>query len=351
MASSEQWDSVGTGSIGSPPPLASRSGQQWREHMRGRLKENLPAPEELVYMLGDELGPVGHLMTEKGWEHGWGIEGHPYIAHSNMFIMEEAGKEVGAAKRSGPAVAPPWAPRYAYPRALDPDSEAPKDEQKKNPLDILVQDALESPEAKLPHDAMAAIEDVALAFQRCDKHEFMMALDRLQACQERVCSRQGNGAGGPALDVRMQAFERELLKRFAKLSFSDPEAHAAFLESLPGPIRNVLEPIRLVEEAAKVLAPERKAAGASNAAAGAAYNWDQRPAPASILPYQQDGERKRPAQIGKTELNCEKPGMSQAVIKLPWSSEEKWERRIEQDLMWHPGCYFAAHQANPNQRK
>lgn len=334
--------------------MKSRSGQQWREQMRGRLKENLPSPEDLMYVMGDSLAPIGHLMTEKGWEHGWGIEGHPYIAHSNMFIMEEAGKEDEAERRSGPAVAPPWAPRYPYPRSLDPSAEAPEDQQRKNPLDILVQDTLESPEAKLPQEAMAAIEDVAMAFQRCDKQEFMMALDRLQACQERVCSRQtsatmANGAGPPALDVRMQAFERELLKRFSKLSFSDPQAHAAFLESLPGPIRSVLEPIRLVQEASKVVAPEQRAAG--NAAAGAAYNWEQRPAPSSILPYQQDAERKQPAQIAKTELNCEKPGMSQAIIKLPWSSEEKWERRIEQDIMWHPGMYFAAHQANPNQRK
>lgn len=316
--------------------------------MRGRLKENLPTPEDLWAAMGSDLAPFGHLMTEKGWEHGWGIEGHPYICHSNLFIMEEAGKDE-AAVQSGPAVAPAWAPRYPYPRALNPKSEPQEEQQKTNALDILLQDTLESPEAKLPLDAMAAIEDVALAFQRCDKHEFMMALDRFQSCQERVCgARAATSANAAERGPVMAAFERELLKRFSKISFSDPEAHADFLESLPGPIRSVLEPIRLVEEASKVVGREHKATGYVSAA-DATYNWEKRPAPSSILPYDQE-ERKRPAQIARTELNCEKPGMSQAVIKLPWSSEEKWERRIEQDLMWHPGCYYASHQANPNQR-
>lgn len=334
------------GSSPSKPP----SGHAWKEHMRGRLKENLPTPEELLYAMGDELAPWGHLMTEKGWEHGWSIEGHPYIAHSNMFIMEEAGKEDDAAARSGPAVAPAWAPRYPYPRALNPKSEAQKEQQRTNALDILLQDTLESPDAKLPLEALAAIEDVALAFQRCDNHEFMMALDRLQSCQERVCgAREAMAANVAQPGPAMAVFERELLKRFSKISFSDPEAHAAFLESLPGPIRSVLEPIRLVEEASKVAEREQKTSGSASAA-DAVYNWDKRPTPSSILPFDQE-ERKRPAQIAKTELNCEKPGMSQAVIKLPWSSEEKWERRFEQDLMWHPGCYYASHQANPNQRK
>jgi len=309
-------------------------------------------------------------LSEKVWQHGWGIDGYPYLSPQSHFLIESR-TESSASK--GKLRPPAWAPHYGYPEALvkpaerlaEPNAHADKDlkDEVNDSVERWVQDAAVK-HLKLPEDVLEVLDEVVRSFKACDREGFMTALERLKQFEEKLCSKKdlqvrnsqlleayaGRVPLQPQATSRLQDVEKELVQRLARVVSQDPESAKRFVEDFPEPIRTIIEPYRMAREASEIAPPRRRG---TSAATGTEqqhhFKWKKSPPLPGYPPYQL--VEKEPAQRAVTTVNLtdKEPRLSQAVLQLP-NTEEKWERRWEQDLVWHPGILYAAHQAPPHVR-
>ncbi|CAE7616774.1 gatm [Symbiodinium sp. CCMP2456] len=293
--------------------------------------------------------------TGRRWSHGWGIDGHPYLDTSSQFLHLSKPQPVAAR-------APAWAPSYPYPRALrgpgsalqEPTVEGTKREPGTGSLVEAMETAAAASSAPsaLPEDLLHSLDDLSAALGSLDQPGVLAALQRLKTfrfeeeglmasrAKDLLDAYTGRRSPPPPCQSwKLRAVEKEIYRRFREVCVKNPEGIQHFIESgLPAQLLSILEPYRLAKKAAEISAPLAKgpkptpvttttATGASKAAASATYR--------AVVP----------ARIGASEAT-----LSSAALQLPWSSEECWERRWEQDLVWHPGILYAAHQALPQQR-
>ncbi|CAE7567466.1 gatm [Symbiodinium sp. CCMP2592] len=297
--------------------------------------------------------------TGRRWSHGWGVDGHPYLDSSSQFL------HLSKPQPAAPARAPAWAPSYPYPRALrGPGSalqEPTLDARKREPGTGSLLEAMETAAAAaapsaLPEDLLHSLDDLSAALGSLDTPGVLDALQRLKTFlfeEERLMASRAKDlldayAGRrspppPCKSWKVRAVEKEIYKRFREVCSKNPEGIQHFMENgLPSQLLSILEPYRLARQAADISAPLAK--------------QSPKPKPQVTTPTTPTtGSRDAavsashrafaPARIRASEAK-----LSSAALQLPWSSEECWERRWEQDLVWHPGILYAAHQALPQQR-
>lgn len=311
------------------------------------------------------------LYTEKGWENGWSLDGYPYLASSSHFLSVPA-------VSSGASVAPAWAPRYAYPTALSGtgSSSGVPSKKRTDPLAAGVYDLMQGEvksdpldPAGLPDAALKALDSLEVAFQRSDSESLMIAVRELgevfdqsvlaSRAEELLGSTVGDTSLRKCRNSKIAALESEILKRFAKAFAQQPERTKEFVqrglpEQLLAPLQRhrMLRVVREMTSASKGLQDHRVSLGSSQRQPSAEPPMPPMPPPA-MPPYQLPRAQPAPAARAVTPChlsNKDEAQLSQAVLKLPWSGNQQWERRWEQDVIWHPGILYGSHQALPQQR-
>lgn len=317
------------------------------------------------------------LYTEKGWEKGWSLDGYPYLASTGHFLSVPP-------VSSGASVAPAWAPRYAYPAAFSGRpatgsssvGQVPRSPRSKISTDPaaevyeLIQDGEVKSDpldpAGLPDAALKALDSLEAAFQRSDPESLMTAVRELgevfdqsllaSRAEELLGSTTGDTSLRKCRNSKIAALESEILKRFAKAFAQRPERTKEFVqrglpEQLLAPLQRhrMRRVVREMTSASKGLQDHRGSLGSSQRQPSA-----EPPMP-PMPPYQLPGAQPAPAAPQRAVTPChlsnkDEAQLSQAVLKLPWSGNQQWERRWEQDVIWHPGILYGSHQALPQQR-
>ena len=319
----------------------------------------------------------GRNYTGRKWSHGWGIDGHPYLDTSSQFLLLPSKKPPAAAR------APAWAPSYPYPKALGRRVEdRPAPEECKPSARSLV-DAVEAsgsdafvtlPCPSLPEDLLKSLDDLSAALGSLDAEGgvassqrahrgsslgvahfpdsmaglvtalgqlrgFTSGEDKLMKSRARDLLDAYAGRQGPPPPCRswkVRTVERQIVRRFKEACAKNPEDLRQFIETdLPDQLLTILQPYRLAREAAAVSAPTAEAGFPTlppkkNLASNAGVNHEVHAVTARS--------------IGAAQAKA-----SAAALQLPWSSEECWERRWEQEplipLVTRHGHFQAIHDA------
>lgn len=287
----------------------------------------------------------------------------------------------GTHQSTSRVTAPPWAPHYPYVRAL----QGPSAPSKKKPAESLaeeVEDLMNFGSGHLSAAVIQVLDRLEEAFRRSDPQSMMEAVSELglrggfeesllasrgaELLEASNAERSGSGSGRDrglkaSPNPKLAALEAEILRRFGRAFAQQPERSRAFVdEGLPEPL---LEPLRrqrmlravramTAPKSAPVTAPARERSEGSEGSAARSRGGGYSGCQPDHLPAQRAVSSYHLASKDQAQL-------SQAVLELPWSGNEKWERRWEQEnwtnstsalcvlkhcYCWHSICNIPRHQ-------
>lgn len=219
------------------------------------------------------------MYSEKDWEHGWSLDGYPYLSSTSHFLRVPSAPS-GSGTRS-----PSWAPRYPYPAACggEKTSSSSKEPQRTSKERLAadvhslmhgvndVIGSIGSPN-KLPDEALEALDALEVAFQSSDPEALMSAIQQLgQLYDSSQLSRRAEELLGDAplkkcRNLQIAALESEILKRFAKAFAQQPERTKEFVQSgLPEQLLAPLQRHRMVRTVREMTsgAPASSATGSA----------------------------------------------------------------------------------------
>ena len=290
------------------------------------------------------------------------MDGYPYLASTSHFLSVPPASGAG-----GASVAPAWAPRYAYPAALSGGPGTATSGVPKISTDPLAEvydliqgevkcDRLDSLDPwSLPDAALKALDSLEVAFQRSDPESLMSAVRELgevfdqsllaSRAEELLGSTTGETSLRKCRNSKIAALESEILKRFAKAFAQQPERTKDFVQrGLPEQLLAPLQRHRM-----RRVVREMTSASASKGQdhRGSSLGFSQRQPSADMppMPPYQLPERAQPAPAAPAApaqravtpchlSNKDEAQLSQAVLQLPWSGNQQWERRWEQVACW-----------------
>lgn len=215
--------------------------------------------------------------SEKGWQHGWSYEGYPYLSPGSHFLRA----------RRPSAGAPPWAPHYPYPLG---------------------------PVGSLTEATVQALDALEMALRREDGDQLAQSLTELG----RIYEDRAKALTARARHLHSEApaelaeLEREMMRRLSKIF--KPGMKGFLEKSLPEHLRASLERHRLLQTVQDITGHP-----------AAPLETSPRPPPGPAV-YSAPQRAQAAYRMKGTEAE-----LSQAVLELPWSGNERWERRWEQD--------------------
>ena len=213
--------------------------------------------------------------SDSEWQHGWSYEGYPYLSPSSHFLR---------ARRSN--AAPPWAPHYPYPLG---------------------------PVGSLTEAALQALDALEMALRREDGHQLVQSLTDLGKIFEHRAKALSARARQPYSEppAELAELEAEMMRRLSKIF--KPGMKGFLEKSLPEHLRGSLERHRLLQQVRDITGHSESPPESSRPG--------PKPGPGYAAPQRAEAAYRMK---GEAEL-------SQAVLELPWSGNERWERRWEQD--------------------
>ena len=167
---------------------------------------------------------------------------------------------------------------------------------------------------------MAALQQLRRLRFSCEEEALMVS--RAKDLLDAYVGRQH--PPNPAKSWRVRLLEKELFRRFREACAKNPAGIQRFIGAgLPEELRSIVEPYRMAKQAAEM----------SNLGSSTTEKHTKRPAAAAVparhtcSPAPAEVQRAvAPGGLGAAEAQ-----LSSAALKLPWSSEECWERRWEQE--------------------
>eukprot|EP00434_Breviolum_minutum_P011860 symbB.v1.2.010462.t4/scaffold669.1/size295035/13 len=309
------------------------------------------------------------LYSEKSWKNGWSLDGYPYVASTSQFLKLPTGSDGSAGGKN-----PSWAPRFPYPQALQrvkPEtSSLGAGAQSGESVDMVMAQV----QGGLPEGVTLALDSLEAAFSNGDPGALLSALQELAStgtCQELKQDDFARRAGellaassGEKLkreNGKMGVLEREIWKRFSRALAKQPERTKEFVQNgLPEPMLAMLQRHRMTRVVREMTSKSSSSTDSTSLDKGSHVKRGEehrslRPSPMrdttlSMPPYPMPSKVPTKAVTPYQLSSKNEAELSQAVLELPWSGNEQWERRWEQEVIWHPGIMYAAHQALPQQR-
>ena len=270
------------------------------------------------------------MYTEKGWENGWSLDGHPYVASTSHFLTVPNRQS---------SRAPAWAPRFAYPSAFSGSPASSVGKPKDQDIDLHTLEKSGDPTdpldpRRLPDAALKALDSLEMAFQSSDSDSLMIAVRELGELfdQSLLGSRAQELLADAPLrkceNLKIAALESEILKRFLKVFRQHPERTKEFVQSgLPDQLLKPLQRHRMTRVAREMTSSTISSPkGLSSNSKSSTRRGP--PATSELPPYAatQPARAVTPFHLS----NKDEAQLSQAVLKLPWSGNQQWERRWEQ---------------------
>ena len=142
----------------------------------------------------------------------------------------------------------------------------------------------------------------------------------------------------PCQSWKVRAVEKEIYRRFREVCAKNPEGIQHFIENgLPAQLLSILEPYRLARQAADISAPLAK--------------QHPKPKPQVTATTTGSGDTTVSAThraVVPAGIRASEAKLSSAALQLPWSSEDCWERRWEQESRLNYGRQLPSRASCPH---